>query len=1026
MRRGRRLLGSWTLTVVGAAALLLPAWRAHANVCAGDCNGDGVVTVDELVTGVDVALGTATMRQCRSANDSGSERVTVDELVRAVDAALSGCPATVNVYRAPVTNEISGPLSASEGILPNGRKVSAAGTQVFVDTFPLNLALSPDGGRLIVTNDGYGNDESERELQVIDTASATVGNRVPIEHYLGLAMSPDGQHVYVSDGKDDRVEGLHFESGQLVADAEPVATLPDGTYPTGLTVSPDGNYLYVVGLLSNSFTTIDLRTEGTCLPDATTPCQFRADNIGNFPYTVITSADGQHAFVSSWGLNNGNTLITVIPAPLPPVDPNSNSMSSVAVINLGDPTQPTYQTYVPVGRSEAIDNKTVFGGSHPSAMALSPDGKLLYVTATNLDLLQVIDTTTLQSIAEVPLNPFDSGHGSLALQGLYPEALAISPDGTRVYVADAGINAVQVVDVDAEAQTFTPAGFIPTGWYPTALALTADGKRLYVANAKGVGVGANGADLVDISTTSMSSTPYYIGRIIKGSVSIIDDVDQYDLNAGTVAVRANNGFDPVPLHWVDNDPGAGDIERRQAVPVDFGSGPSAQIKHVVFILKENRTYDQVFGDLQGGNGDSRLTLFGENITPNHHALARQFAFGDNFYNDGEVSIPGHEWTDQGNDNDWIEKTWPFNYNGGGISEAVAQTGQEGFTKGGYLFELLGREGVSYRVYGEAFALLSRLASGIDGGGVGSLFPLLVQAAGSVSNLAAHTGDIFEGNLDALRAAGIDVDILTQQVWPNFKLDYPSNIIASKKDVDDRAVPFIAELNQYEADGNLPSFLFIWLPNDHTFGAAPNMPTPDAAVADNDQALGMVVDALSHSPFWNDMAIFVSEDDAQDGQDHVSAHRTLSLVMGPYVKHGYVSHEHESNISMLKTMELLLGVGPLSQYDRYAPDMRDYFTTTPDTTPYTAISASVAPETNPSAQQADNSYLRQAAQISAGLDFATYDEAGPQLSRVLWLTHVGHQFERQKRMAIGVTVALTLSLIFGGVMIQRRRRNVAAV
>jgi len=1010
------------MTALAVVTMLLSPRYAGAALCVGDCNGDGEVTVDELVTGVDVALGTATMRQCRTVNDSGSDRVTVDELVRAVDAAINGCPATVDVFRAPAGTDVSGPLSASQGVLPNGRKVDAAGTQVSVDTFPLNLALSHDESQLIVTNDGFGDDDFERKIQVIDTATESVTTRVPLEHYLGFAMSPDGQRVFVSNGKADQIDGLHFDNGQLVADAEPVAMLPEGTYPTGLSVSPDGNYLYVVGLLSNSFTTIDLRTEGTCTPEPPGPspaCQFRANHIGNFPYTVIPSADGQHAFVSSWGLNNNNPT-GLIPAPLPPLDPNLPAMSSVAVVNLADPTKPAYQKYVPIGRSQSIDNKTVFGGSHPSAMKLSPDGALLYVTATNLDLLEVIDTTTLTVVAEVSLNQFESGHGSLALQGLYPEAVAVSPDGRRIYVADAGINAVQVIDADPQTKTFATAGFIPTGWYPSALALTADGKRLYVANAKGVGVGPNGAELVDISTTSMSGTPYYIGRIIKGSVSIIDDVDQYDVSAGTAAVRANNGFDPVPLRWVDADPGPGDIQRRQPVPADFGSGPSAQIKHVVFILKENRTYDQVFGDLEGGNGDSNLTLFGEDITPNHHALARQFAFGDNFYNDGEVSIPGHEWTDQGNTNDWIEKTWPFNYNNGGISDAIAQTGQEGFTKGGYIFELLDREKVPYRVYGEAFALLSRLATGIDGGGVASLFPLLVQAAGSVSELAAHTGDIFEGNLDALRQAGIDVDILTQQVWPNFKLDYPSNIIASKKDVDDRALPFIDELNQYEANGNLPTFLFIWLPNDHTFGAAPSMPTPDAAVADNDQALGMVVDALSHSPFWKDMAIFVSEDDAQDAQDHVSAHRTISLVMSPYVKHGYVSHEHQSNVSMLKTMELLLGVGPLSQYDRYAPDMRDYFTATPDMTPFVAVGSSVQSENNPTVKQAGNSYLRQAAEISAGLDFDTYDEAGPQLSRVLWLVHVGHQFERQKRLAVGLTLALTLSLIGGGVMMQRRR------
>jgi hypothetical protein len=393
--------------------------------------------------------------------------------------------------------------------------------------------------------------------------------------------------------------------------------------------------------------------------------------------------------------------------------------------------------------------------------------------------------------------------------------------------------------------------------------------------------------------------------------------------------------------------------------------------------------------------------------------------GDNFYNDGEVSIPGHEWTDQGNSTDWTEKLWPFDYNDGGIPETIVQVGQEGFTKGGYLFELLDRERVPFRVYGEAFALLSRLEAGINGGGIRSIFPKLVEAAGSVSNLAAHTGEIIAGDLPALEAAGINVDILTQEVWPTLRLDYPSNILPDKTDVG-RAELFISELEQFTARGEMPEFLFLWLPNDHTFGAAPNMPTPRAAVADNDAGLGMIVEALSHSPFWPEMAIFVSEDDAQDGQDHVSAHRTISLVMSPYVKRGYISHVHHSNVSMLKTMELMLSIGPLSQYDRHATDMRDYFTTTPDPTPYTAVRSSIGRELNPSVPQAANSFLREAATVSEGLDLEDYDSAGPELSRVLWLVHVGEQFERQRRLAMFATVALLSALIAGGVLMQRWR------
>ncbi|MBI4518549.1 MAG: hypothetical protein HY699_22350 [Deltaproteobacteria bacterium] len=996
------------LPTLSAVAQLSP--HPVAALCFGDCNGDGEVTVDELVIGVNLALGSATLRSCRPLDEGGDGEVTVDELVRAVNLALSSCPMSVDLYRSPVDTAPAGPSSASHGVLPNGRVVEPAGTQVPVNTFPLNLALTPDQAHLIVTNDGYGNEDFGRDVQVVDTASLAV-TRTAAPHYLGLALSRDGQRAFVSNGKDNIVQSMELVGGQLSA-PEVLATLPEGTYPTGLTVSPDGRYLYVIALLSNSFWTVDLETREV----------FAGPYVGNFPYAVVASADGQRAFVSSWGLNNGNPT-GVIPAPLPPFDPNAISMSSIVAVNVGDPTLPVFEKYIPVARSMKIDNRSVFGGSHPSAMALSPDGALLYVTATNVDLLVVIDTATLATVAEVQLNQFDSGRGTLALQGLHPNALAVSADGQRIYIADAGINAVQVIAADPPARTFQPAGFIPTGWYPSALALSGDGSRLYVANGKGLGVGANGADLVNISTQTLSQTEYYIGRIIHGGVSVIDNVNTYDLTAGTAAVRSHNGFDAVSLSWTDTTPGPGEIQRRQPVPVDFGSGPSSLIKHVVFILKENRTYDQVFGDLPEGNGDSRLTLFGERVTPNHHALARQYAFGDNFYNDGEVSIPGHEWIDQGNCTDWSEKTWPFNYNNGGISETVAQTGQEGFTKAGYIFELLDREQVPFRVYGEAFALLSRLAAGINGGGVPSIFGKLVQASGGITNLVAHTGDILAGDLVALRDAGIDVDILTRDVWPNLRLDYPSNILADRTDVE-RAHIIEEELARYEAQGALPAFLFIWLPNDHTFGAAPNSPTPESAVADNDRALGLVVDALSHSSFWKDMAIFVSEDDAQDGQDHVSAHRTLSLVISPYVRRGYVSHVHHSNVGMLKTMELMLGIGPLSQYDRHATDMRDYFTSVPDLTPYSALAANVRPELNPPPAQAANAYLREAATASVQLDLDNYDEAGPELSRVLWLVHVGQRVEHERRWAVAFTLCLLGLLLSGGLAMQRAVQRAA--
>lgn len=984
------LLAALRACVVVGLVLAISVQGSRAT-CVGDCGGDIVVTVDEIIVMVRIVLGEAPVSACPSGDANGDGAITIDEIVLAVNNALNGCSASA-FYRAPAGVQPSGPHADGTGVIPNGRLVTPTGRHATVETLPLNLRVGPTG-QLFVTNDGNGDEDLGRQLQVIDPQTMTV-QRASSQHFYGLAVSPDGERVYVANGPANRIDIFAFEGSTLTPVSDPHITFPAKTFPIGLDISTDGQTLYVTGLLSNTFWRVDLTTGGA---------QPASGKIGNLPYAVVVSHDNTRAYVSSWGINNGN-VSNLVPVPLPPTNPNANERSSVAVIDVSTSDPPALVQYVPIGRGQRVDNQKVFGGSHPSAMALSPDGSLLYVTATNIDLLSVIDTATNQIVTELDLNVFDDG-----LQGLYPDAVAVSPDGHRVYVADAGINAVQVIDVDPAQRTFTPAGFIPTGWYPSALGLSRDGATLYVASAKGLGVGGNGDQLVDISTATMSATSFYIGRIIKGMVSAITLAD-VDPVQGTATVRANNGLDPVVTDETGDNP----------VPLHFGDGPSAQIKYVVYILKENRTYDQLLGDLGRGNGEPRLTLFGQDVTPNTHALANQFAMGDNFYNDAEVSYPGHEWITQGNNNDWVEKIWPFEYNNLLGAPFNVETGQEGFCKGGYIFEAFERQGVSYRVYGEPLAFNSRFAAGINGGGVSTTMKKLLDAFGTVDNLVAHIGDLLAGNLDALRAAGVNVDILVHDVWPNLKLDYPSSIVADKTDVY-RAGLFQAELAQFEANDNLPHFLFIWLPNDHTFGAAPHLPTPRTAIADNDQGLGMVVDALSTSRFWPQMAIFVSEDDAQDGQDHLSAHRTLSLAISPYVKRSYISPVHHSNVSMLKTMELLLGVQPMSQYDNYATDMRDYFTTTPDVTPFTVVPSRLRPETNPGIADAPNPLLRQAAEVSATLNFSDYDEAGPELSRVLWLVHVGNLVEWQRRVAAGVAAVLTSLLVGAGWLLQRRRR-----
>ncbi len=979
----------------------------HAALCASDCNGDGQVFVNELIRAVGVALESTPYRTCPPADTGRDGAVTVDEVLQGVQRGLDGCPAEIATFQAPEQVAPAGPMSGGLGILPSGRRVTPAGTQVATETMPLNMALTADGNTLVVTNDGYSDDHDELFLQAFDTHTLAV-SKIDVQQFYGLAMTPGGESIFVGsdqNGTPDRIDKLTLHDGRLSKAETPFLTLPDNTFPSGLALSQDGSHLFALGMRTNSFLSIDLATKTVHQADK---------QAGNYPYSVLLAKDGKRAFVTSWGINNANPP-DFVPAPLPPSDANKTERSALVEIDLTNPDAPVVLRHVPIARSVRVNHRTEHGGSHPSAMALSPDGAFLYITATNVDLLIVLDAATLTRIAEVPLNIFEPGPVDGQLQGLYPNALAVSPDGKRLYVADAGISAVQVINVDATARTFTTAGFIPTGWYPTSLALTNDGKRLYVGNTKAAAAGPNGGP--GFNGTYNDS---YIGQLLKGSLSVIDNVDQYDLQAGQAQVVVNCGFAPQTQRWVDGVAADGELQRGGPVPADFGAGPSEAIEHVVFIFKENRTYDQIYGTFPGGNGDPSLAEWASGPTPNHQALAREFAMGDNFFNDGEVSILGHQWQDQSNCTDWTEKLWPGNYDRN-LPSGITEQGQEGFAKGGYLFDALERQDISFRVYGETLGLLSRFSTGINQGGVGSIALPLTQAFPGRLPTADEIFQIVNGDIESLRAKGVNIDILKNTVWPNQMLDYPANIIPNRLDTE-RAELFKGELDAYTARGVLPKFLFIWLPNNHTFGATPGEPTPRSAIADNDAGLGMVVDGLTHSPFWPKMAIFVTEDDPQGGVDHVSAHRTLDLVISPYAKRGYVSHRHHSSMSINKTMLLLMGAAPMSQYDRYATDMRDYFTTESDLTPYTARPRNFPPEVNPQPGAAPNVFLRQAGELSEDLDLSTYDLDGNEMSRILALVSMGEKAERASSLASAQVMIAFALLISSAVLYGRRRRT----
>jgi DNA-binding beta-propeller fold protein YncE/phospholipase C len=554
------------------------------------------------------------------------------------------------------------------------------------------------------------------------------------------------------------------------------------------------------------------------------------------PYTCLLSRDGGTLYVSLWG---GSAIALL--------DPSSLALKG-----------------------------TIRVGDHPCDMVESPDGARLFVANANHNTVSVVSLrqkNVLETVctALTPSAPY----------GSTPNALALSDDGRRLFVANADNNYIALFDV-SEWQKSRSLGFIPVGWYPTVVRFLASSGTILVANGKGGGSRANPGGP---NPTRDSRTSEYIGSLFKGSLSAIPNPTAEHLAAYTAGVFANSPYN-------DRKKDAPGTSADNPVPSRVG-GPSP-IKHVFYIIKENRTYDQVFGDIKEGNGDPNLCLFPDSATPNHHALVRQFVLLDNFYCDAEVSADGHEWSMGAYVTDYTEKTWPTMYGGRGGEYEFEGARPITYPSGGYLWDNCSRNGVSYRTYGEWTENPSK-----PGDSAKALMPSLV------GHVAPH--------------------------YVGWDMKY--------SDLD-RVKAWMAEFDEYDTNGMLPSFQVIKLPNDHTEGTTVGSLTPRAFVAQNDQALGQIVERISRSRYWRESAIFVIEDDAQNGPDHVDAHRTVALAISPWTKQGHVDSELYSTSSMVRTMELILGLPPMSQFDAAATPMYASFATTPDTTPYRCRKANV--------------------------------------------------------------------------------------
>jgi YVTN family beta-propeller protein len=856
---------------------------------------------------------------------------------------------------------------ASGLVTPVNQFVTPAGTQVELPGIrPNALALSPDG-KLLVTA-GLTN---EMKLIVVDPATAKFLQRVPLPadkaaeekpvvegipssggkpqlSFTGLAFSPDGSRIYMANVNGDiKVFGVGKDQkvSPLFSIALPPANAPRrmNEIPAGIAVSRDGKKIYVAGNLSNRLLELEAAT-GNVL---------RTWNVGVAPFDVVLA--GKKIYVSNWGGRRPAADSVTGPAgcgTLVRVDDRSiASEGSVSVIDL---SQMTVANIHSTGSTVIMPHpiSEILTGLHACALALSPSGKYLVVANAGSDTLSVIDTRTDKIVETMcarqnPGDPF----------GAQPDALAFDKSGKRLFVCNGTQNAVAVFQFKPGVSKLL--GLIPAGWFPAAVAFDARDKRLCVANLKDISAKMEAAKK-GLGKGSGFNTKQYTG-----SLSLIPVPSKSELEKFTQTALANLRY---PLLAQAKLPPR---EDRPAQPVPERTGEPSVFSHVIYIIKENRSYDQVLGDVAEGNGNTDLCVFGGSVTPNEHKLVRDFALLDNTYCCSAVSADGHNWTDSGIATDYVEREfagWPRSYPSGGFGEG-------------------GEDALAYSPAG--FIWNDALAHGKT-----------VADFGEFTTDAKHWKSSWSTNvtfLDAWRDFIGGSNAIAYSCEPDIEALRPfivTNTVGWDLKVPDvwRAAQFIKSLKQFEAADNLPNLVILWLPNDHTSATKTNFPTPAAMMADNDLAMGQVVDAVSHSKFWTNTCIFAVEDDPQDGWDHVSGFRTTAYVASAYTRRGAVIHTQYNQTSLLRTMELMLGLPPMNQMDATATPMFDCFTNQPDYTAFDAVTNQVPlDEMNPPPKKIQDPQLRKDAMASAKLPLDKADQCPEDVfNRILWRAMKGPQ------------------------------------
>jgi DNA-binding beta-propeller fold protein YncE len=903
----------------------------------------------------------------------------------------------------------SGILSGQTVDLPTSKQLigEIPGHPQRLNSLPMSMAVSPDGRYVVTVDAGYGTRESkfEQSLSVLDTTTGAItdfpDDRTMVYSkqtlYSGLAFSHDGSRIYASmgsiadplgdkDKEKDTGSGIlvyRFVDGKISPDRLlhlPLEPLAPGRKTKLLGEAEGGKgvpfpaAIAVLGSAgSEKLLVADNLSDDVLLIDAANGMIERRFDLSEsdavpstYPIAVTVAHDGARAFVALWNASEVVELDLV----------KGIIGHKLALLKPSSPIAP---------------------GTHPCALEISPDGRTMYVALANRDAVAAVNIAAGQFAVK---GYFDTRLPGQTYFGAEPEALAINANGSRLYVANAITDAVAVIDTTkltaktAKRGMVAPIGFVPTEWMPMSMTFlpSATGGKLYVATAKGHGTGPNGEPMhiTDPRTGKpIERNSTYIGTLLYGSLATLD-ADQIDkeLPSWTATVIESNRM------------------KAAEEKIAFAGGARDRIKHVIYIIKENRTYDQILGDLKKegkpvGNGDPSLTMYGESITPNEHKLALQFGVLDNFYDSGEVSGDGHVWSTAAIGTDYLEKTWQQSYRGGQRTydyEGIVANGSPLLEKipdvnepmSGYLWGDLAAHGKTYYHFGEFIASTfcneaktmnpqqGPMLRGRDcshkaiepretlpdewGGGVNKwpwAIPLMASNTATKPQLVGHFAE----------------------EAPDFNLQIPDQI---------RVNIFERHLKQWVADreqgkDTMPSFVLLRLGNDHTAGTRPGGPAPKASVADNDLAVGRAVDAISHSPFWDDTAFFILEDDAQDGGDHVDAHRSIALVVSKFSPHGadgrpFVDSRFYTTVSVVRTMETLLDLPPMNNNDAFASLISTLFTGDGDQPAYNADTSN---RENGLIYTA-NKKTAEGAKESMKMDFRHADHADAQkLNVILW-------------------------------------------